>query len=437
MIVILINMVKRMLYRVGMVFSISFFSPILFGAAVLARVLNKGGSGKPRLVWGSTPIVNNVYWSRAMRAAGYPSETYTTGYYNTINKREDWDVLIQEKYAFIPAPFKVYFAFIESLFRYDFFFLSFNGFFLGSGPLWQIESILFGIAGKKTVLIPYGSDSYVFRRTRSTALLHGLLMSYPDAALSQKIIAAKLDHWVERATVVIPGIMGPDGFGRWDLLIPSVLFIDTDQWLTSLRKSYADGSHGTVCIAHAPNHRGFKGTEFVINAVERLRNEGLKVELILLERMQNTMVQETLEKKVDILVEQLIFTGHGLNGLEGMASGLPIISNLEDEVYVLPFRRWSYFSECPIVSASPETLIDVLRKLVTRPILRHQLGKAGREYVEKYHGLDSAQYLFGEVIDYLCGRRESLINLYHPLLGEYPKRKPRIEHPLMNNRIVD
>lgn len=33
-------------------------------------------------------------------------------------------------------------------------------------------------------------------------------------------------------------------------------------------------------------------------------------------------------------------------------------------------------------------------------------------------------------------RRESLINVYHPLLSEYPKRLSRVEHPLKYNRIV-
>jgi hypothetical protein len=56
---------------------------------------------------------------------------------------------------------------------------------------------------------------------------------------------------------------------------------------------------------------------------------------------------------------------------------------------------------------------------------------------EKCHGLDSAQYLFGEVVEYLYGRRDSLINLYHPLLGDYPKHKPRVKHPLVKNRIID
>ncbi|MDP3745384.1 MAG: hypothetical protein Q8Q76_13765 [Methylotenera sp.] len=390
----------------------------------------------PRLVWGSTPIISYSHWSRAMQQAGYTSQTFTNGFYSSINNKDDWDILLQDKYKYIPHILKYYLAFIESLFRYDVFFMSFDGFFLGLTPLWKLEFHLLRIAGKKTVLMPYGSDSYVYRSIKSTALNHALLMSYPKASMRQEQVAKRVSYWCMHADVVITGIMGPDGFGRWDTIVPSVIHLDTNIWKASSNVSKADGKTETVFIAHAPNHRGFKGTEFVLDAVEKLRSEGLKVELILLEKMKNEVVRKTLQTKIDILVEQLIF-GHGLNALEGMASGIPVISNVDDDDYILPFRRWSYFSECPLVSASPETIVDVLRKLVTRPELRHQLGKASRAYVEKYHGLDSAQYLFTEVIEYCYGRRESLINLYHPLLGEYPKRKPKVIHPLVNNRIID
>jgi glycosyltransferase involved in cell wall biosynthesis len=153
--------------------------------------------------------------------------------------------------------------------------------------------------------------------------------------------------------------------------------------------------------------------------------------------LKNFEVRRILYKQVDILVDQLIYTGYALNALEGMSSGLPVISNIEDEVYTLPFRRWSYLDECPIISASPETIVDTLRKLVTRPKLRHQIGSAGRKYVEKYHSYEASQYLFGEVIRYLYGDRESLINLYHPILGEFSKQEPLVDHPLVNSHIVD
>ncbi len=293
------------------------------------------------------------------------------------------------------------------------------------------------LANKKTVLIPYGSDSYVYRRIRSTSLLQALLVSYPGASRRQAQVAARVDYWCARADVLIAGLMGPDGFGRWDAILLSPFHIDTNKWTQSRRNNSADGDKNVVTICHAPNHRGFKGTEFVIEAVRRLQDEGLNVELLLIEKKQNSEVQDALETKTDILVEQVLATGHGMNAIEGMAAGLPVVSNLEDDTYLLPFRRWSYFSECPIVSATPENLVEVLRKLVTRPELRNQLGRAGRQYVEKYHGLDSAQFLFEAVVEYLYGRRESLVNLFHPILSEYQKRNPKIRHPLSSNRIVD
>lgn len=428
--------IKRLLYRVGALGLSGAFLPILFIFSAIAR-LKQPGRNKPRLVWGSTAIMNNSYWSRAMVAAGFKSETYTDNFFSTINKRQDWDRILNEEFPHVWWPIKPYFAFLVSLFRYDVFFLSFNGFFIGNTILRSCQAFLLKLAGKKIIVMPYGSDSYVYRNIRSVGTLHGLMMSYPAASKQQQQIFRDVQYWVKHAHAVLPGFMGADGFGRWDALVPSQLMIDLQSWEASKRDSPSKGDNEDVVIVHAPNHRGFKGTEFITQAVDQLRKEGLKVKLVLLEKIQNDEVRRILREEADILVEQIIFTGHGMNGLEGMASGLPTISNLEDENYLMPMRRWSYFGECPLVSATPENLVDVLGKLVTRPELRKQLGRAGREYVKKYHGYDSAQYLFSNVIDYVYGRRESLINLYHPLLGEYPNRSPKIQHPLVNNRIVD
>ena len=430
------RLINKIFKKILLFFLFFLIFPVFFLTAIYVRLKPKKDY-KLRLVWGSTPIINNSYWSRAMVKAGYRSETYTYDYYSEINKREDWNKILDEEYPLLPGFVKHLFAFIHSLFLYDVFFISFNGFFLGYTPARFFQSQILKIAGKKTVLIPYGGDAYVYKNIRSTSLIHGLLMSYPLQSKMQQIISRDVEYWVKNADAVLPGYMFPDGFGRWDVLLPSILFIDLDKWIPSNKNSFANGVNEEVVIVHAPNHRGFKGSEFVIKAVEDLKNEGYKINFILCARIQNERVREILQSEADILVEQLIFTGHGLNGLEGLASGLPTISNLEDETYTLPLRRWSYFSECPLVSATPENLVEVLRKLVTRPELRRQLGAAGRAYVEKYHGLDSAQYLFKNVIDYVYGRKESLINLYHPLLGEYPNRSPKIQHPLVNNRIVD
>jgi glycosyltransferase involved in cell wall biosynthesis len=406
----------------------------LFAAFVGIRLKPKT---RPRIVWGSVPIINNSYWSQALRQAGYFSETYTSMYYSNIHRRSDWDRIIDEEYRGFPKILKPFIAFPFSLLRYDLFVVPFSGYFIGDYPvLWRLQSLIFRLARKKVIVIPYGADAFVYKRINSTAMIHALLTSYPDAARNQKRIEDWVDYWCEKADCVISPNL--DGFGRWDVLLHSTLSIDLDNWPKTNRMSNSNGTSGEpVVVVHAPNHRGFKGTEFIVEAVKTLSEEGLKVELILLENQKNSSIREALYARADILVEQLIYPGYTMNGIEGMACGVTVVDNLEDDERLVTVRRWSYFAECPVVSASPETIVNVLRKLVTRPLLRSELGTAGREYVQKYHGLDSAQYLFENVIEYVYKRRASLIDLYHPLIGDYPRRLPKVEHSLVNNRIVD
>ena len=423
----------RFLLKIGQVLVSLICLPIFFIGSILARIARRG-SGL-RLVWGSTPVINNKYWSKAMREIGFESETFTFDYYKNINERSDWDRILSEEYKWSVRYFKPFIAFLESLFKYDIFFISCDGFFIGDSPIKATQAFFFRLANKKTVLLSYGSDAYVYRRVRALPTLHALQLSYPVAARCQQAICRRIDYWVEHADAVIPGFKYGDGFGRWDVLVPNKIVIDLNKVKKSNRASLANGIDGEVLVCHAPNHRGFKGTEFIVRAVQELAAEGLKVNLLLVENQPNSEVLRILREDADILIEQIICVGFGMNGLEGMASGVTTISNLEDSSLLTPLRRWSFLDECPIVSACPENLMEVLRNLVTRPELRSVLGRCGREYAEKYHGFDSAQYLFSNVIEYVFGRKSDLLNLYHPQIGEYPNRRPKIQHPLVNSRI--
>jgi glycosyltransferase involved in cell wall biosynthesis len=388
-----------------------------------------------KIVFGSKPIINNKYWSDALSVRGFFSETYVESVY-AINSRKDWNIVSSERFYFVPNRYKPLCAFLEGLVRYDVFVVPFSGFFVGSFPILRsMQAALFKAAGAKVIVIPYGADAFVYGRVRSASLTHGLLSSYPRAAREQRAVARQVDYWCRHADVMLPANIGGEGIGRWDALVHSTLAIDLAEWVPRREGPVAHDDE-PVRIAHAPNHRGFKGTEFVIEAVRMLQDEGLNVELLLFEGLQNSEVRNNLRDQADILVEQLIYTGYTMSALEGMATGIPVISNMEDEAHLLPFRRWSYLGECPVVSASPENIVDVLRKLVLNRSLRESLGAAGRLYVEKYHGLDSAAFLFGELVELAYGRRDSLMNLYHPLQGAWNHRLPEVRHPLKNNKII-
>jgi glycosyltransferase involved in cell wall biosynthesis len=173
----------------------------------------------------------------------------------------------------------------------------------------------------------------------------------------------------------------------------------------------------------------------LIHAVAQLKQEGLLANLILLESVPNEKVKELMQT-ADILEERFIFTGYALSGIEGMASGLPVLTNLDHESYTRIFRRYAFLNECPVLSTSPEPLVENLQLRVMNPALRSELGRANRHYIEKYHSSETMQYLFGAIYNkILYGKSVDLLNLFHPLKSEYNKRKPYIQHPLVENKL--
>ena len=405
-------------------------------AFLLAAVLPSGRRG--RFVWGSMPLISNKYWSAAVGALGHDSVTVMHNHFG-INQRSDFDLYFED-YAPSILPLTVRrglgtcLGLVAALRTTRVVHLSFMGFALNSSWLWRMEAPLFHLAGAKIVAMPFGGDFYRLSKVIDTSMRHVLLESYPNLVDEEPALDQRVAYWVKHADAVLCG-MQVDAMARWDVALNQFFHIDTDAWPAVSDYSPNDGRNGRVRILHTPNHRAFKGSEFVVKAVEQLKDEGLDVELVLLEQVPNDVVREEMQR-VDILAEQFIATGYALNAIEGMASGLPVLANLEHEAYTRLFRRYSFLDECPVLSTTPETLTENLRLLVTNPELRAELGRASRQFAEKYHSLAAARYLFGKIYERILDDRDiDLINLFHPLKSEYSRRIPRVSHPLVENHL--
>jgi hypothetical protein len=392
-----------------------------------------------KLVWGTVPIISNRYWSLAMREAGWDSVTLMDGHY-AINAKADFDLYFDDllptwlrgtRLATLLTPAAAFMWMVRNARVVH---LSFIGGPLGHTSWWRFEAGLLRRKGIKTIVMPYGGDAHLYSRIIDTSLRLALQMSYPAEARRERNITDRVDYWTQQADAMITGTM-IDGLGRTDVVNVQPCCIDTQAWAAKTTYSQHDGRSGPVRVLHTPNHRGFKGTEFLVRSVDELQREGLLVELTLLERVPNEVVRQTMPQ-MDILAEQFIASIYGLSGIEGMASGLPILVNLESEPHTRPFRRYSYLDECPAVSTSPETITSNLRRLVTDPSLRETLGRAGRQYAEKYHSFQTAQYMFGAIYrKILDGDDVDLMRLFHPLFSPYLAATPLIVHPLIEGHL--
>lgn len=360
---------------------------VLACLALVARYRRRPAS--PRVVLGSTPIITLASIAHALRMAGYAARTLVHPPY-AINHADDFDEVIP---ATILAPYR---AAARMLLSADVLVCFFDGGPLGTTPIARCETTLLRLAGCRIIVMPYGSDAFIASRIACRAWRDGVLATYPRLGRDEARISARVDRWCMAADLVIGCIVHRETLPRCDVLTTHYYPIDTQAWTPAAHRPERDGRVHEVVVGHSPNHRGVKGTAELIAAVDRLRSEGLRIRLDLMEGIPNREVRTRLAG-CDILVEQL-HLGYALSAMEGMALALPVVSNLEDPAYYDLHRRCTGLDRCPIVSCSPMTVADALRTLATDPALRRRLGEAGRSYVERHHGMASAARLWRRLL---------------------------------------
>jgi glycosyltransferase involved in cell wall biosynthesis len=369
---------------------------------------------RPRLLWGTTPLKSLTYLSRALRDAGHLSESAVVNVYG-ITSHSDFDHYVLSRRArpaalgYVTSTLKAYMFFARALWRYDIFHYFFDGGVLRLTPLAGLELPFLKLCGKRIVLLPYGSDAFVYDHITDLSWRAMLMIDYGLNGDRAREIEHHLRRRSRHADVVVGCLVHIACLPRWDVLPLTCYPVDTD----SLQPKYPR-TEGPVQIVHPTNHRGTKGTEFLVAAVQQLQEDGHEVELHVIERMPNTRALELIAG-ADIFIDQLVF-GYALAALEGLALGKVVISGLDDSPAYEPFRRYSYLNECPIVPAGPETIYGVLSDLLARREQWPEIGRRSRQYAERRHSPAAARELYGAIYRKIWDRENvDLINFYHPL----------------------
>ena len=157
--------------------------------------------------------------------------------------------------------------------------------------------------------------------------------------------------------------------------------INPDSW-KSLDTNRNKKNNETT-IVHAPTDRSVKGTKYIVDAIDKLKREGLKFNFILVENMTREKAKK-IYMKSDILVDQLLAGWYGGLAVELMALGKPVIAYIRNED--LKFVPEQMRKELPVINATPQTIYLVLKEYITTKKNKlESIGRRGRRYVKRWH----------------------------------------------------
>ena len=135
-----------------------------------------------------------------------------------------------------------------------------------------------------------------------------------------------------------------------------------------------------ITICHAPTKRYLKGTEYVLKAVDQLKNK-YGFEFLLIENKPHKEVLKIKEAKCDVLIDQLTDLGgfgYGMNSMECLSMGIPCIT------YINP-RYEKFLKVHPFINANKNNIKEVLEKILKKPETLVRRSADSRSWVKKEH----------------------------------------------------
>jgi glycosyltransferase involved in cell wall biosynthesis len=156
----------------------------------------------------------------------------------------------------------------------------------------------------------------------------------------------------------------------------------------------------------AISNRNIKSTHIYVPLVERLKEEGYKVELVFFNDVPNKKLRY-YQGQADIFVDMLTFGFFGASIREGLMLGKPTVCYLRPE-WLESMRREipEYVDELPVISATPATIYDVLKDLIEHPEKRIEIGRRSREFAIKWHSGEAGARRFDRIYSELLGLTE-------------------------------
>lgn len=359
----------------------------------LARWLGQKriAQGRPRALWGVTPILTLPLKARATRLLGIHS---TSVVFETYFITQDFDLNLRRlangaaRLGSFAGATMDRLILIWALLRFDVFHYFFDRGLMRPNERFGIrieELDLLKAAGKPVFAFAYGADV----RMREATLALGRWNFCVECPEPGRFCLCSDGPGVKSLADACARLTAPVALGDMLSFLPRARNlhywpIDTEAvdplpvWRTE----------GPLRIVHAPNHTHFKGSRHLEAAINALRAEGHAIEYVKIQGEPNSEVLR-LFGEADIVADQFIGGAYGYTALEAMVRSKPVLTYVRDPGLVEAVQ------ECPLINATPDTLQGALQWCLAHRDELRRIGLQGRAYVERWHSVDAVAARLG------------------------------------------
>jgi hypothetical protein len=345
---------------------------------------------------GIAEIAGNIReFSHALIQAGYNVTTFSIYDKNTSFEKNKYSYLINfpafiDKHRILRAFYLqsvLLYYFIRNFNKFDVYFFIWSKTFLP----FKVDLFLLKLIGKEVIVANCGSD------------------------VRYRYIQEKIDREIYAVTRFDSGdrlkyIAESNGFFRtffnqkieeWS----GSKIISTSEQATFQRKKYFHFSLSTQRlmdyskrprevpkILHCPSNNLIKGTKHVVEAVNLLKNEGLKFDFELIQGKTNEYVLERLIR-ADIVIDQPAMWV-GKLAVEGLSAGCVVVGG-NNQAYMKRIEL------LPVIQFEPDgrKLASILRILIKDKVMRQELMEKSYFAWEKYYSPQAFAIFFKAVLD--------------------------------------